>query len=259
MNSIVSVKVTIAGRDYKLRTDDTPEYLLETAADLDGRISQLLRDNPSFGIQNAAVIAALTALDDARKANEAIDNIRGQIKAYVADAAKTRAAKDKLTERIQALEATVEFLDKVNKQLEKENKELKKNQSPFEGEQLQLGGKDASDTEPAPSKAAPVKTKDAAKVEDKASDKKDAEKAAEPAHAPEAKTEEAEEHDVKDVAETAEAPSDTKADTEQSTETGDEPSPASDEEPAEELSADEDIGIDVKDDGVPRRKRKRKR
>ena len=64
---------------------------------------------------------------------------------------------------------------------------------------------------------------------------------------------------MKDVAETAEAPSDTKADTEQSTETGDEPSPASDEEPAEELSADEDIGIDVKDDGVPRRKRKRKR
>ncbi|MBQ8978192.1 MAG: cell division protein ZapA [Oscillospiraceae bacterium] len=218
MNSFVSVKVTIAGRDYDLRTDDTSEYLLETAADLDGRITSLLKENPSFGIQNAAVIAALTALDDARKANEAIDNIRGQIKAYVADAAKTRAAKDKLNERIQALEATVELLDRVNKQLEKENKELKKTRSPFEGEQLTMNAGDAPETASEPS--------------DEPSDKETA--------VPDA---------VGD-----EIPDEVTA-TDTAVSSGEDEAGA---EAADEKTV-EDVGIDVKDDGIPRRKRKRKR
>ena len=126
MNTINSVKVSIAGREYNLRTDDTPEYLRETAEKLDSEIKGILKDKPSFGIQNAAVITALMATDESRKANEAIDNIRGQIKTYVADAAKARAAKDKLQDRIKALEATIELLERAVKKLEKENAELKK-------------------------------------------------------------------------------------------------------------------------------------
>lgn len=184
MNQIISVKVSIAGRDYSLRTDDSPEYLQETAADLDSRIKSLLKENPSFGIQNAAVIAALTSLDEARKANEAIDNIRGQIKAYVADAAKTRAAKDKLNERIKALEATVNLLEKAVKTLEKENAELKKNRSPFQGEQLVLG-EVTEESEKSEPEAPAQETKDAAdeaageKPEDKPTGTEDKESPAE--------------------------------------------------------------------------------
>ena len=142
MNSINSVRVSIAGRDYNLRTDDTPEYLMETASRLDAEIKRIIKDKPNFGVQNAAVISALMAFDESRKANEAIDNIRGQIKTYVADAAKARAAKDKLQDRIKALEATVDILEKAVRKLEKENAELKKNQSPFAGEQLVLDSMD---------------------------------------------------------------------------------------------------------------------
>ncbi|MBQ5311570.1 MAG: cell division protein ZapA [Oscillospiraceae bacterium] len=157
MNSINSVRVSIAGRDYNLRTDDAPEYLMETALRLDTEIKSLLRDKPSFGIQNAAVIAGLMAFDESRKANDAIDNIRGQIKTYVADAAKARAAKDKLQDRIKALEATVDILEKAVRKLEKENAELKKNQSPFAGEQLVLDNTISGDKKEEPSEKAAEK------------------------------------------------------------------------------------------------------
>ena len=189
MNTINSVKVSIAGREYNLRTDDTPEYLRETAEKLDSEIKGILKDKPSFGIQNAAVITALMATDESRKANEAIDNIRGQIKTYVADAAKARAAKDKLQDRIKALEATIELLERAVKKLEKENAELKKTQSPFSGEQLVLENtlapavtvyvgddKTAEDAEKAETDEAPVSESEAESAEDVQADADDTDK-----------------------------------------------------------------------------------
>ncbi|MCM1523556.1 MAG: cell division protein ZapA [Ruminococcus sp.] len=123
------VRVNICGKDYNLRTDDEPEYLLELAERVDREINELTRSKPGFGVQNAAVFVALTSLDTAYKAGQSIANVRTQIKAYVDDAAKARAEKAKLSARLKELE------EKIS-DLEKENAELKKRAPLYECEQL---------------------------------------------------------------------------------------------------------------------------
>ncbi len=131
MNIVNKVKVTICGKDYNLRTDESPEYLIELAKRVDKEINDMVRAKPNFGVQNAAVFVALTSLDEARKASDSIENIRTGIKTALDESAKSRAAKEKLAEKVKALEERIA-------ELEKENKELKKRPPAFECEQLVL-------------------------------------------------------------------------------------------------------------------------
>ncbi|MBQ4486230.1 MAG: cell division protein ZapA [Oscillospiraceae bacterium] len=138
MNTTNNVKVKIAGREFSLRTDDSPEYLIKIAQRTDFELKRIMRDNPGFGIQNASVITALTAFDEAEKLNITLENIRSQIQSYVQDAAKARSAKERLSQKKTELEAEIDRLTKENKALQKQVEELKKEQSPFAGEQLIL-------------------------------------------------------------------------------------------------------------------------
>lgn len=131
MSNINKVSVKICGKEYKLQTDETPEYIMGLAAEVDKQINDLAKEKPNFGIQNAAVIAALTSLDEAKKASESIDNIRSQIKFYVDDAAKARVSSTKAVVELREMKARVA-------ELEKENKELKKKLEGFDCEQLVL-------------------------------------------------------------------------------------------------------------------------
>lgn len=131
MNIENKVKVTICGKEYNLRTDETPDYLIGLAARVDKEINDMIKAKPNFGIQNAAVFVALTSLDEAKKAGDSIDNIRSQIKTYVDDAAKARSAKEKLAAEVKELKARIS-------ELEKENKELKKRPPAYDCEQLVL-------------------------------------------------------------------------------------------------------------------------
>ena len=86
MNIENKVKVVICGKEYNLRTDEKPEYIKGLADRIDKEIGDMVKAKPNFGIQNAAVFVALTSLDEAAKAQESIENIRGQIKTYVNEA-----------------------------------------------------------------------------------------------------------------------------------------------------------------------------
>lgn len=130
MNIENKVKVTICGKEYNLRTDESPEYLTELAARLNKEINALVKAKPNFGIQNAAVFVALTALDEAHKASESVENVGAQIKAYLTETAKVRREKERVIEKNKALEEKIAAL-------ENEIKELKKRSS-FECEQLVL-------------------------------------------------------------------------------------------------------------------------
>ena len=124
------VAVTICGKEYNLRTDDSPEYLIGLAKRVDKEISDMVKAKPNFGIQNAAVFVALTALDEAQKASQSIVNVGKQIKSYVEETAKARKEKEKLADKNKALEEKIAAL-------EKEIKELKKRPA-YECEQLVL-------------------------------------------------------------------------------------------------------------------------
>jgi len=131
MNIENKVKVIICGKEYNLRTDEKPEYIKALAERIDKEIGDMVREKPNFGIQNAAVFVALTSLDEASKARESIENIRGQIKAYVNEAGKARSANERLSAKVKDLEQKISAL-------EKENKELKKRTALYDCEQLVL-------------------------------------------------------------------------------------------------------------------------
>ena len=64
-----------------------------------------------MSIQAAAVLAALSAYDEAQKANDSIDNIRTQIKEYVDDACQARAERDEAVKKQEELMTRITTLE----------------------------------------------------------------------------------------------------------------------------------------------------
>lgn len=105
------VKVTICGKEFSLRTDDSPSYMTELAKKVDTAISDMMSSSANMPMQSAAILAALSAYDELQKANDSIDNIRSQIKEYVDDAGKARAERDRAIKSENALKAKVSSLE----------------------------------------------------------------------------------------------------------------------------------------------------
>ncbi len=105
------VKVTICGKEYSLKTEETASYFIGLAKKVDNTINQMTAQCDSLSVQSAAVLAALSAFDDAQKANESIDNIRTQIKEYVDEACRARAERDEAIKNEEALKARITELE----------------------------------------------------------------------------------------------------------------------------------------------------
>ncbi len=105
------VKVTICGKDYSLKTEETASYFIGLAKKVDNTINQMTAQCDTLSVQSAAVLAALSAFDDAQKANESIDNIRTQIKEYVDEACRARAERDEAVKNEEALKARITELE----------------------------------------------------------------------------------------------------------------------------------------------------
>ena len=105
------VKVTICGKDYSLKTEETASYFIGLAKKVDNTINQMTAQCDTLSVQSAAVLAALSAFDDAQKANESIDNIRTQIKEYVDVACRARAERDEAVKNEEALKARITELE----------------------------------------------------------------------------------------------------------------------------------------------------
>jgi len=105
------VRVTICGKEYALQTDESPSYVIGLAKRLDRQITELVNSGDNISIQAAAIIAALSALDEANKSNESIDNIRTQIKDYVDDAGRARMERDEALKEIELLRGKIASLE----------------------------------------------------------------------------------------------------------------------------------------------------
>ncbi len=105
------VKVTICGREFSLKTDDTPKYMTELAKKVDAAIADMMSSSANLPMQSAAILTALSAYDELQKANDSIDNIRSQIKEYVDDAGKARAERDRAVKAENALKARISALE----------------------------------------------------------------------------------------------------------------------------------------------------
>ncbi len=105
------VKVTICGKEYALKTEEAPNYFIVLGRKVENTINQMTAQSNSLSVQSAAVLAALSAFDEAQKANESIDNIRTQIKEYVDEACRARAERDEAVKEMDSLKARITELE----------------------------------------------------------------------------------------------------------------------------------------------------
>ena len=75
------VTVIIAGEEYALRSEATPEYTRECARYLDNTISDIRRQARMIEPHKAAILAALSIVDQYFKASRELDGVRANSEA----------------------------------------------------------------------------------------------------------------------------------------------------------------------------------
>ncbi len=88
--SMSKVRLDICGGDYVVSTNDDEAYLIELAAKLDAAMQEIMVASPSASITTAAVLTALSYLDELQKSQITTENMRAQIKDYLEDAARSK-------------------------------------------------------------------------------------------------------------------------------------------------------------------------
>ncbi len=107
------IKIVICGKEYKLKTAESPNYVFALARALEGKINEVSSNGASP--YSAAIMVALTILDDLNKANQRLDNIRNQAKEYVSEAGKVRMERDTAVKEMEILKAKVAQLENIVK------------------------------------------------------------------------------------------------------------------------------------------------
>lgn len=117
------VRVTICDRDYYIRSEESAAYYHALSKKVDAAINEMLLSGGGISFQSAAALAALSAFDEAQKANDSMDNIRTQIKEYVDDAGKARAERD---EALRNEKTQKDRAEELEKQLSAKSEQLEK-------------------------------------------------------------------------------------------------------------------------------------
>lgn len=73
------IKLTVGGIKYTIRSTETPEYLNELGSALEERLTRIAKGNPNFSTALIAILAALEAEDEAKKAKDELTFLRNQI------------------------------------------------------------------------------------------------------------------------------------------------------------------------------------
>ncbi|MBR3289827.1 MAG: cell division protein ZapA [Clostridia bacterium] len=97
-----AIKLTIAGTQYSILSDEPAAYMMELGAQLDRDMRSKL-ENPRVSTTMAAVLVALETADAARKAEAAADNLRSQMKDYLDDNARARMEADSTRRELERL------------------------------------------------------------------------------------------------------------------------------------------------------------
>lgn len=104
-------KVTICNKEFSLQTEEEPAYYIDLAKKVENSILGFAKSSDSVTVFSASVLSALQAFDEAKKANDSIDNIRTQIKEYVDDACQARNERDDAVKKVDELNAKISALE----------------------------------------------------------------------------------------------------------------------------------------------------
>ena len=100
-----NVKITIAGINYFINTDETKEYTQKLGKMIDERITKILTSSSFVTMNQAAILVALELADEIEKGKGTDDNFRSQIAEYLEEATKAKAERDRYKAELETLKA----------------------------------------------------------------------------------------------------------------------------------------------------------
>ncbi|MDE5946047.1 MAG: cell division protein ZapA [Oscillospiraceae bacterium] len=109
------VKVIICGKEYKLKTAETPNYIYALARSLESKINAMIESGAGISPYSASIMVSLSLMDDINKANEHLDGIRNEAKAYVDEAGKARIDLEAANKEIEVLKSKIIQLENIVK------------------------------------------------------------------------------------------------------------------------------------------------
>ena len=105
------VKVRIIGREYTLGTDNSREYTLSLAEELDSKMNAMLSQSKTLSDIDIAILCALEAMDESHRAVANADNIRLQLGEYVSAADRAQSSAEVYKKEIASLKKRIEELE----------------------------------------------------------------------------------------------------------------------------------------------------
>jgi cell division protein ZapA len=106
------VKVSVCGKDFTLQTSQPASYVTGLARNLENKILEITATSTSATQFTAAIMVALTTMDDINAVNQQLDMLRTQSKAYVDEAGKARLERDAVMAENQLLRDRLSALEK---------------------------------------------------------------------------------------------------------------------------------------------------
>lgn len=106
------VKVDIAGTRFTVVSVESEEYTKSIAQRLNQEIADVKKAAPGLSTNSAVMLAALNICDNMTKSEEDADRMRKQIKEYLSDSAKYRAAYEETERENAKLKKDIETLRK---------------------------------------------------------------------------------------------------------------------------------------------------
>ncbi|MEG0769431.1 MAG: cell division protein ZapA [Ruthenibacterium sp.] len=104
------VRFEVCGAQYITSTTDSEAYVMSLAAQMDEDMKKAMELTPSASVTAAAVITALGYLDEMKKTAKGMDNMREQIKEYLQESSKAKAAAEETQREVERLRHEVNYL-----------------------------------------------------------------------------------------------------------------------------------------------------
>ena len=108
--SMNRVKMSVAGMDFTITTDEDPAYMSALGGDLNNKINRILRENDNISVTLAAMLVALDYSDKFVKTEDSADNLRKQLKEYLEESSSSRLKTDSAKREIDRLNREIEAL-----------------------------------------------------------------------------------------------------------------------------------------------------
>jgi Predicted membrane protein len=104
------ISLNIAGLNILISTPEDEEYVAQIAKEIDDSVNAILEKSSSASVTNAILLCTIDYLDSYKKANRTSNNMRNQIKDYMAEAANAKREFDEEKKHSEELEAEIQTL-----------------------------------------------------------------------------------------------------------------------------------------------------